>query len=213
MVGEDANAVGLADGTGEPAHGLAHHAGLKTDGGIPHLALQLYLGNTRGHGVDHHDIHRPRTYQGLGDIEGVLSAFRLGDHEVCQIDPDHLGIAGVKGVLNIDEHRSAALSLRFSNDTEAEGCFARGLGAIDFAGAPAWESAHAKGEIDGYVARRDDVDLHLIGIAQPHERAFAKLLVNARNREVQCLLCGIACVLFCHDFQSFSFKDNSDGAP
>ena len=74
--------------------------------------------------------------QGFGDIEGILSALRLGNHRVVEVDTDHLGIARVECVLDINEDRIAPLFLCLSDTTQTEGGFTQTFRTIDFADPP-----------------------------------------------------------------------------
>ena len=56
LVDEDGGGAGGGQRTGDLAQRLAHEAGLETDVGVPHLPLDLSLGDQSRHGVDDDDV-------------------------------------------------------------------------------------------------------------------------------------------------------------
>ena len=177
MVCEDADAFGLADCRGEAAHCLTHHARLQAHGSVAHLAFKLLTRNERGDGVYHNDVDCARTDKGFGDVEGVLSAFGLGNHEVFEVDADDFRVLGVESVLDVDEHRVAAPSLRLRYERKTESGFSRRFGPVNFDDSAARKPADAKREVYRYRARAYGFDIHLERFAEPDERAFPELLV------------------------------------
>ena len=57
LVDEDHDGVGLADGAGELAQGLAHEPGVETHEAVAHLALDLRPGHESRHAVHHHHVN------------------------------------------------------------------------------------------------------------------------------------------------------------
>ena len=76
--------------------------------GIAHFALDLGLGDHRGHRVDDHDIHRTGANQRFADFQGLLAGIGLGDQQLVNIHAQIFGVNGVQGMLHIDENGGAA---------------------------------------------------------------------------------------------------------
>ena len=54
--------------------------------GVPHLPLDLRLGDQSGHGVDDDDVQTARAHEHVGDLQGLLTGIRLRDQEVVDVD-------------------------------------------------------------------------------------------------------------------------------
>src|SRR5437667_27013 len=74
----------------------------------------------------------------------------------------------------------------FGDDGERKRRLARGFGTVDLDHASAWETPDAEREIESQRARRDDLDVFRnLRFAEPHDRAFAELLLDLRERRRQ----------------------------
>ena len=69
----------------------------------PHLALDFGAGRQGGDGVDDHDVHGPRTDQGVHDLQRLLAGVRLRHQKIVQIDAQLLGVNRIQRVFGIDE--------------------------------------------------------------------------------------------------------------
>ncbi len=85
---------------------------------------------------------------------------------------------------------SAAALLRLGDDGEGEGRLAGGFRAENLHDAPARKAADAERAVDEDIAGRDDLDVHDLGVAQPHDRAFAVFLRDLLDGEVEILVPG-----------------------
>ncbi len=135
--------------------------------GVPHVPLKLRLGNQRRHRIDHNQVEAPRSNQGLGDLQGLLSRVRLGNEKVFGLDTKLSGISQIESVLGIDKGRHAVLFMNLGNGVKGQGGLARGLGAIDFDDPSLGIPADSQGNIQGQGARRNDGGLDDRGIL-PH---------------------------------------------
>ena len=70
----------------QAAHGLGHQASLRAHGGIAHFAFELLFRNQSRDGVYDDDVNGARADEGLGDVQGVVAAVGLADHEAYR-DP------------------------------------------------------------------------------------------------------------------------------
>lgn len=190
LISKEDDTLCLGDGSGEAAHGLTHHTCLEANGGVSHLAVELVLGDEGGDGVDHDDVDCAGADQSFGDVEGILAAFGLGDHQVLQIDANDLGVAWVEGVLHIDKDGVAAFFLSLRDGAETESSLTGAFRAVDFADSSAGEAACAEREVDGDGTGGDDVDLHFSGFAEAHQGAGAELFIDAGNGEIEVLAVG-----------------------
>ena len=125
LVDKNHQAVGLLDGAGELAHGLAEQARLQADVGIAHLALDFRPRGERRHRVYHQHIHRAGTHQHLGHFQCLFTGIRLGHDEVLDPDTEFLGVDGVERVFGVDKGGGAAGLLGLGDHLQGEGGFAR----------------------------------------------------------------------------------------
>jgi len=188
LVRENADAVRLADDGGEAAHGLRHQAGLRADGGVTHLAVELGLGREGGDGVEDDHVDRVRADERLHDVERVLAGVGLGDEEVVEVDADDAGVLRVECVLDVDEGGEAAALLGLGDHAETEGGLAGGFRAVDLDDAALGEAADPEGEVDGKRAGAERLDLHLGIATEAHDRALAELLRDGGERELDILV-------------------------
>ena len=167
LIDEDHYRGALGDGRGELSQSLAHESGLKTHMGVSHVPFKLRLGNQRRHRIDHNQVETPRSNEGLGDLQGLLSGVRLGNEKVFGLDPKLSGIAQVESVLGINKGCHAILFVDFGNGVKGQGGLARGLGTIDFDDPSLGIASDSQGDIQGQGARRNDGGLDDRGIL-PH---------------------------------------------
>ena len=190
LVGEDADGAGLGNEGGEFAHGGAHQAGLGADGGIADLAVEFLLGDQGGDGVEHDDIDGIGADEGLADLQGFLAGGGLGNEQVVEVDAEFAGVLRVERVFDIDEGGQPAALLGLGDDGEGEGGLAGGFRTEDFDDAAAREAADAKRAVDEQVAGGNDIDIDAAVIAQAHDGAFAELLLDMRDGEVEVAFAG-----------------------
>ena len=209
LVDEDAAAVGLADGGGELAHGLAHQAGLQAYLAVTHVAVNLGLGCQGCHRVDDDDVDGAGTDEVVGYLESLLAVVGLRHQEVIHIDSQLLGIETVEGMLGIDEGRYAAFLLALGDGMDGQGGLTARLGTVDLDDAAARQAAHAQRIVKTDGARRDDVDLLVGTVAQLHDGALAIALLYLVQRALehfqllQLQGIGVGC-FFSHNVQLFS---------
>ena len=142
-------------GAGQLAQGLAHQAGLDADERVAHLALDLGARHEGGDRVDDDAVDAARADQRLGDLERLLAGVRLAHEQLVDVDAARPGIAGIEGVLDVDERDDAAASLGLGEDVLADGRLARRLGTEDLRDPAARDAADAEGEVERDRAGRD----------------------------------------------------------
>jgi hypothetical protein len=147
LVDEDADGVGLVEVGGELAQRLGHEAGLQTDVGVAHLALDLGPGRQGGDRVDHDDVERSGAHQHVGDLQGLFTGVRLGDEQLVDVHADAGGVARVHRVLGVDVGADAAVALGLGDDVHREGGLARRLGSEDLDHAAAGQATDAEGDV------------------------------------------------------------------
>ena len=86
LVDEDRGRLGLADGAGQLAQGLAHEPGLEADVRVAHLPLELGPWGQRRHRVDDHDVERAAADEQLGDLQRLLAIVGLRDQQLVDVD-------------------------------------------------------------------------------------------------------------------------------
>ena len=99
--------------------------------GVAHISFDLRLWRQCRHRIDNDDIHRTRTDERLGDIQGLLAVVGLRYPEFVDVDSEIARIDRIESVLGIDEGRDAALFLGFGNGMKSERRLPRRLRAVD----------------------------------------------------------------------------------
>jgi len=161
---------------------MAHEPGLAADLGLAHGALELGLGDERGHGVDDDDVHGARAHQHVGDVQGLLAVVGLGDQEVVGLHAQAPGVVDVQGVLGVDEGRGAAELLGLGDDVQGERGLAARFRPVDLADAPPRDAADAQGQIEADGAGGDGGDGDVGRVVELHHRALAPLALYGRER-------------------------------
>jgi hypothetical protein len=87
---------------------------------VTHLALDFGTGHQRRDRVNHDDVDRTGTNQGLRDFESLLARIRLRDVQLIHVDAAAPRIVGVQRMFDVDERRDPAHLLRFSDDVLAD---------------------------------------------------------------------------------------------
>ena len=121
LIDEDDDAVRLRDDRRKLPQGLGHQPRLQADLDIPHLPVNLGLGNQGRDGVNDDDIHCPGPDHGLCNLKGLLAVVRLGNVKIVNIDTDMLRIYGIQSMLGVDEARNAAPLLYFGYRMQCNG--------------------------------------------------------------------------------------------
>ena len=186
LVDEDHHAVGFLDVRGEFAQGLAHQAGLQAGQRVAHFAFQLGPGCECGHRVDDDQVHRARAHQAVNDFQRLLAGIGLADQQVLQVDAQLLCVLDVQRVFSVHEGALAALALHFGDHLQRQRGFAGGLRPVNFDHPSARQTAYAQGNIQAQRAGGDDLDVfNDFAFAQAHDGAFAELLLNLGQRDLQ----------------------------
>lgn len=120
----------------------------------------------------------PEAHEHIHDFQCLLAGIRLGDQQRIGVDAQLLGVFRIQRVLGIDECRDAAGLLCAGDCVQGNRGLARRFRTIDLHHAAAWQSANAKGGIQGNRAGRDYFNGCAGFVAQAHDRAFAIGLVN-----------------------------------
>ena len=171
--------------------------------GVTHLALDFSLRGQRCNRVDHDHVDSTRTHQHVRDLKRLLARIRLGDQQIVGVHAELAGVVRVEGVLGIDERRDAACALRLRNRMQGNGRLTGRLRAVDLHDPAAWPAADTKGNVDSSVAGRDGLNRRAILVAQAHDGALAKVLLNHRKRSVERVLARVrggsgSLLLRCH---------------
>ena len=180
--------VRAAHGAGQLAQGLAHQPGLDADERVAHLAFDLGSRHEGRHGVEDDAVDAARADEGLGDLERLLAGVRLADEELVDVHPAGPGVAGIEGMLDVDERGHAAARLRLGDDVLADGGLARRLRAEDLGDPAARDATDAEGQVERDRAGRDRVDRLSLGRAELHDRAAPELLLDGQDRRIDGLV-------------------------
>ena len=113
------------------------------------------------------------------DLERLLAGVGLGDEHFVDIDAHASGVAGIEGVLRVDEGDNAAEGLRLGEDLERQRGLARGLGSVDLDDAAAGDAADAERHIERERSGGNRLDLERgVVIAEAHDGACAVLALD-----------------------------------
>ena len=82
LVDEDHHAVGFLDGRSEFAQRLAHQPRLQAGQAVAHVPFDFGLGGERGDRVDHDQVDRAGTHQGIDDFQRLFTRIGLADEQV-----------------------------------------------------------------------------------------------------------------------------------
>ena len=188
LVDEDGGGLGGAQRAGQLAQGLAHQPGLQADVAVAHLALDLGAWHERRHRVDDDDVQGAGADEHVGYLERLLTGVGLGHQQAIGVDAELLRVAGVEGMLRVDERRDAARLLRVGDRVQRDRGLAGALRAVDLDDPAAREAADAQRDVERDGAGRDRLDGRPDVVTEPHHRALAELAVDLRESRVERLV-------------------------
>ena len=151
---------------------------MQADVRVAHLALDLGLGRECGHRVDHHDIHRARAHQHVGDFQRLLTGVRLRHQQIVDLDPELFGVGRIERVFSIDERGGTAGALAGRDDLQRHGGLAGRLRAVDLDHPATWQATDAECDVEPQRTGGNHVDRLVDAIAHAHDRALAELLFD-----------------------------------
>jgi hypothetical protein len=86
-------------------------------------------------------------------------------------------------VFRVDERRRAAQLLHFGDHLQRERGLARRLRTVDFDHPTARQATDTQCDVEAERAGRHHLDVfHYLAVAEPHDRPFAELLFDLRER-------------------------------
>ena len=168
LVDEDGCGLGLGETASDLAQRLGHQASLESDVGVSHLAFDLRPWHRGRDGVGHHDVQGPRGDQHVHDLQGLLTGVRLRDEQCVGVHSELLRVAGVQGMLGVDERRDAAGLLGTGHRMQCDGGLAGGLRAVDLHHSTPGEPPDAQGRVHGDGRGGDRLDRCAGLITQTH---------------------------------------------
>ena len=111
-----------------------------------------------------------RADEGFGYVQGVFTAFRLGNHEVVQVYAYDFRIPRIQSMLGAYENGISAVPLGLCDNTETE-CSLSGCLRVRISqrfGLLA-NRLYPKGEVDGYGCGGNHGSVHLGSVSKPHQ--------------------------------------------
>ena len=81
------------------------------------LAAPLSFRSAR---IDHQNVDRIGTDQRIADVQRVLTAVRLRNQQIVDVDADLLRVARIDRMLRIDDRALAAFGLRIRNHMQTD---------------------------------------------------------------------------------------------
>ena len=88
--------------------------------GIAHLTLDFRLRHQRGDRIDHQNVDRVGTDQRIADVQRVLTAVRLRNQQIVDVDADLLRVARINRMLRVDDRALAAFGLRIRDHMQTD---------------------------------------------------------------------------------------------
>ena len=154
--------------------------------GIAHVAVDLRLGDQGCHRVYNNDVNGAGPDHGLGDLQSLLTAVRLGNIEIVNIHADIFGIDRIQRVLGVNKAGDAAPFLHFRDHMQGHGRLTGGFRSVDLNDPASWNAAQSQSDIQAQgTGGRCFHFHHGRGISQFHHRAFAVLFLYLRDRRVK----------------------------
>ncbi|ABA47801.1 hypothetical protein BURPS1710b_0972 [Burkholderia pseudomallei 1710b] len=183
LVDEDHEAVRALDRARQLAQRLRHQAGLQAGQRVAHLAFDFGLRHERRDRVDDDHVDRARADQRVDDFERLLTRVRLRDQQLRHVHAELRRILDVERVLRVDERRRAAELLHLGDHLQRERRLAGRFRPVDFDHTAARQATDAERDIETERARGHHLDiLDRLAVAEPHDRPFAELLLDLRER-------------------------------
>jgi hypothetical protein len=155
--------------------------------GVAHLAFDLGLGHQCGDRVDHEHAECFERIS-MSAISSAAPGVGLGDEEIVDVHADGCGVHRVHRVLGVDVGTDTTVALRLRDDVGGQRRLPGRLRAEDLDDAAPREPADAERQVQGEGTRRDGLDPHVAPFAQPHDGAFAELLLDLAERHVERLV-------------------------
>ena len=141
--------------------------------GVTHVALDLRPGSQRGHRVHHHHVDGAGADQSLTDLQSLFAGVGLGDEHGVDIHAQSPGVAGVQGVLGVDESHLAPPLLGLRQDVEGQRGLTGGLGAVDLDDAALGDAADTQGDVQRQRTGGDGLHHDARVLPQTHDGALA----------------------------------------
>src|SRR5439155_10180736 len=105
---------------------------------------------------------------------------------IADVDAELAGVDGVEGVFGVDIGRHTTLLLHLRDYLQAERRLAGRLRTVDFDHTAPRQAAGPECDVEAKRARGYDLQVILnLGLAHPHDRALAELLLDLRERGSQ----------------------------
>ena len=152
---------------------------------VPHLALNFRARHQGRDTVDHHNVHRIRANQSLGDLQRLLARVRLAHIEIAHVYPNLLSIGRIQRVLDIHKTADPSLTLRLRDRMQTERGLPRAFWPVNFDDAAAWISPYPQGKVQTQAPAGDRFDLKLRGVPQLHDDPIPIFFVQVDQRRLQ----------------------------
>ncbi|MFB0492244.1 hypothetical protein ABIE45_004830 [Methylobacterium sp. OAE515] len=106
---------------------------------------------------------------------GLLARVGLRDQQVVEVHAELAGVDRIERVLGIHEGADTALLLGFGDRMKRQRRLAGRFGTVDLDYTAAGQTADAEGDVEPERTGGDGLDLlHLVVLAEPHDRALAE---------------------------------------
>jgi hypothetical protein len=153
---------------------------------VAHLAFEFSARHERRDRIDDHDVDRTGANQRIGNFERLLAGIGLRDQEFVDIHAKLAGINRIERVFGIHKGTDAAGLLRFGDGVERERRLAGGFRPVNLDHPTTRQAADAKRDIETERSGGHRFHVHrAVGLAQPHDRAFAECTLDLRERGIQ----------------------------
>ena len=155
--------------------------------GISHISVNFRLWHKSCYRIDNYNIDCSGTHHGLGDLKCLLSAVRLGNIEIVNINTDILCIDRIKRMLCVNESGNSTLLLHLCHTVQCNGSLTTGLRSVNLNDTSFRKSSESQCNIQTEGSCRNRFHVHICGIVpQLHHRSFAILSLDLCDCRIQC---------------------------
>ena len=156
---------------------------------IPHLSFNLRPRNQCGNRVNHQHVHRVAADKRVDNVQCILTAIRLRNQQIVNIDSDFFSIRRINSVFGVNNCRNTAGPLGIGNDMKAESGFAGRFRSEYFNNSASGQAAGAERNIKRQGAGADGrhIRMHRV-VAKTHNGTLAEFFFDLADSYFQILI-------------------------
>ncbi len=150
---------------------------------VAHFAFDFGLRHECRDRVDHDHVDRARAHQRISNFKRLFARVRLGNQQIRHVHAKLARVLDVQRVFCVDKRCRAAELLHFGDDLQRQRGFTRRFRPVNFDYTTTRQTADAQCDVESQRSRGDHLDIFdCLTRAEPHDRPFAELFFNLRER-------------------------------